>query len=766
MSAVDTEHTNLIDMRALLFVAALALLNSSVTAQSGALQGTVLGEIDGTLEPLPGANLFWLDTEVGASTDAEGRFILDRPNNAKFLVVAYLGFRSDTLKIEKNRTQVQITMVSADVRLNEVTVREKVVSTSVKYLDVNLTENISERELFKAACCDLSESFETNPSVDAGFTDAVTGTRQIRMLGLDGPYSTYTRGNIKAMDGLASVYGLALIPGMWIKSIQLTKGTGSVVNGYSSVTGQINYELRSSADEEHRFVNGYVNGAGRLEENVVWNEKIGEYWGTTFLLHGRRQLLEIDRNGDDFLDTPFGNQLFLQNTWRRFKAEGLRTQFGVKYSYIDQWSGQEDFIGSDASLGLWGYTNESHRAEVWAKGGYVINAEKRQSFGFQGAANYHDIRSEFGGVNVTTNTWRGTEQSAYFNGIYETELGHPDHSLKAGASFVYHDQSETFNDDVFERSERVPGAFAEYTLADPERFSVVLGFRADQHNLYGLNLTPRLHTRLAVNENLVLRASAGKAYRTPNMIADRMGLLASNRDWVLAASDSDLPYGLQQEEAWNFGFSASHDFEWDYRPASLRVDYYYTDFQNQIVTDLYASAREVRLYNLNERSFSHSFQVQLDYEVVRRVDVRLAYRYLDVKSTFGGDLRGVPFIETHKAFTNIAWQSRNYWKADLTVQWHGAASLPYTGDNGASYRIAPQAPDFVTANLQVSKEWPTTGWEAYLGVENFTNFKMTRPIVSAENPFAEEFDASMVWGPILGRMYYAGFRFRLLKADG
>lgn len=732
-------------------------------AQSTALQGTVLGDVDGKSEPLPGANLFWLGTTIGTSTDAEGRFIIDRPRNENLLVVAYLGYKSDTLKIEKGRNQVEITMQSADVRLNEITLREKVETTSVKYLDVNLTENISERELFKAACCDLSESFETNPSVDASFTDAVTGTRQIRMLGLDGPFSTYTRGNIRTMGGLASVYGLGLIPGTWIKSIQLTKGTGSVVNGNSSVTGQINYELRSASDKEHQFVNGYANGAGRLEENVVWNEKIGEHWGTTFLIHGRHQVLQIDRNGDDFLDTPFGNQVFLQNTWKRFNTDGLGIQFGVKYSYLEQWAGQEGFAGSDAALGLWGYMNRTNRVEAWGKGGYVIDANKRQSFGFQGNFTYHNIETDFGGIDVPTNLWSGTERSAYLNGIYETGLGHPDHLLKAGASFVYHDQSEVFNDDVYERSERVPGVFAEYTWADPERFSVVLGFRADQHNLYGLNLTPRLHTRYAFNENFVLRASAGKAYRTPNVIAERVGLLASNRQWVITTSDASLPYGVNQEEAWNFGLSATHDFEWDYRPATLRVDYYYTDFQNQIVTDLYATAREVRLYNLDGRSYSHSFQVQMDYEVIRRVDVRLAYRYLDVRSTFDGELKAVPFVGPHRAFTNIAWQSKDYWKADVTVQWHGSAPLPYTGDNGPDYRIAPQAPDFVTANLQVSKEWPTNGFEAYVGVENLTNFKMTRPIVSAENPFAEEFDASMVWGPILGRMYYAGFRWKLLR---
>ncbi len=750
-------------MTRFLLWATLLLGSSAVMAQSDVLQGTVLGQTSEETFPLVGANVYWRGTTVGISTDPEGRFILERPPGAVDLIVTFIGFGADTLSIDPNRRQVEITLRASDEQLDEITIREKAGTTNLRYLDVNLTENISERELFKAACCDLSESFETNPSVDASFTDAVTGTRQIRLLGLDGPYSTYTRGNIRTMSGLASVYGLALIPGSWIKSIQLTKGTGSVINGYSSVTGQINYELRNHDDPEKLFVNGYVNGAGRLEQNVVFTQKLGENWGTSFLVHGRQQLFEIDRNGDQFLDTPIGNHLFLQNTWKRFAEKGLRTQFGVKYSLIDQRSGQTGFGSSDTGSELWGYENRTDRIELWAKGGYVLNGSKGQSLGFQGALVHHDIDSRFGSRDVRTNEWNGLERSAYFNGIYATNFADPCHSLKVGLSYVYHNQEEIFNDSYYERAESIPGAFVEYTWAEEDQFSIVLGFRADQHNLYGLNLTPRLHTRFVLGDGLVLRASAGKAYRTPNVFAERMGLMASNRAWRFTTSSGDLPYGLRQEEAWNFGLSASQEFELDFRPGAIRVDYYYTDFQNQIVTDLYATAREVRLYNLDGRSFSHSLQVQLDYEVVRRLDVRMAYRYLDVQSTFDGVEQAVPYIAPHRAFVNASYASRNYWKADVTVQWQGVAVLPTTEDNAPEYRIAPQAPDFVTVNLQLSKEWPTAGWEIYLGVENLTNFKMTRPIVSAEDPFDEAFDASMVWGPILGRMYYAGFRWRVLR---
>lgn len=750
-------------MRHLLVGVILGLFCSSAMAQNASLQGRVLGNLEGIKEPLVGANVYWLKPKIGATTNDRGQFIIDRPAKARFLVVQYLGFQTDTFQIEANRSQVEITLNVSTSTLNTVDAVEKVESVSIKYLDVNLTEQISEKELFKAACCDLSESFETNPSVDASFTDAVTGTRQIRMLGLDGPYSTYTRGNIRTMGGLASVFGLTLIPGSWIKSIQLTKGTGSVINGYSSVTGQINYELRGPSDSEELFLNGYVNGAGRLEQNAVWSKKLSDQWGTALLVHARQQFLEVDRNDDSFLDTPFGNHFFIQNTWKRFNTSGFGTSFGVKYSLIDQTAGQTGFKDAQMGSTLWGFDIRTDRLEGWWKGGFVFNSERGRSIGVQANGVYQDQTALFGAIQDARTAWTGIEKSGYINGIYESDLGWTDHSIKAGASFIYHEQEETFNGDSYARIEKVPGVFGEYTWAKPDRFSIVLGMRFDQHNYYGTNLTPRLHTRWVLNEDLILRASAGKAYRTANVFAEHIGLMASNRQWSIAGTDTNLPYGLDQEAAWNFGASLTQSFEWDYRPATLRVDYYYTDFQNQIVTDLDASAREVRFYNLDGRSFSHSFQVQLDYEVIQRLDVRLAYRFLDVQSTFGGEQMATAFIGPHRAFTNLSYQSRKYFKADLTIQWEGAKRLPYTGDNSTLNRLPDNAPDFVLVNLQVSKEWKSTGWEVYLGAENLTNFKMARPIISAENPFNEEFDASMVWGPVLGRMFYAGFRYKLLR---
>ena len=748
-----------------LIMVALLLGWISPTAAQNPLQGRVMGSYDGVQEPLAGANVFWVKPKLGTTTNDKGQFIIDRSSKALLLVVQYLGFETDTFEIDPNRTQVEITLNPSETTLNSVEVLEKVESVSVKYLDVNLTENISEKELFKAACCDLSESFETNPSVDASFTDAVTGTRQIRMLGLDGPYSTYTRGNIRTMSGLASVFGLALIPGSWIKSIQLTKGTGSILNGYSSVTGQINYELRDASDPEKLFLNGYVNGAGRLEQNLVWSKKLSEKWGTALLVHGRQQYLEVDRNDDSFLDTPFGNHFFIQNTWKRTSTDGLRTQFGVKYSLLDQTAGQTGFKDAEMGSPLWGFESKTERLEGWWKGGYVLNASKGRSFGFQSSLVYHNQTAAFGALDNPTTDWSGEELSGYVNGIYATDLNAPNQSLKAGISYVYHAQNENYNGTEFDRAEQIPGVFSEYTWAKPDRFSIVLGLRVDQHNYFGTNISPRLHTRWVLNEDLTLRASAGKAYRTANIFAEHIGLMANNRQWIIASSDNTLPYGLDQEEAWNFGASLIQNFEWDYRPATLRVDYYYTDFQNQIVTDLDASARKVQFYNLDGRSFSHSFQVQFDYEVVQRLDVRLAYRFLDVQSTFGSGQLPTAFISPHRAFTNLSYQTRKYFKIDLTVQWEGTKRLPYTGDNSAVNQIGERSPDFVLLNLQISKEWKNKGWEAYTGVENLTNFKMTRPIISASDPFDSEFDASMVWGPVLGRMFYAGFRFKLLRGE-
>jgi outer membrane receptor for ferrienterochelin and colicin len=671
------------------------------------------------------------------------------------LLVSYAGYEADTLTWQ-GRDEVVVTLQPKTLADVEISRRKK--ATRISAFDPMQTRIIGEGELLKAACCNLSESFETSPSVDVAFTDAVTGTRQIQMLGLAGPYTQITRENMPSVRGLSAMYGLTYVPGTWVESIQLNKGTGSVVNGYEAIAGQLNVELRKPETADRAYVNGYANVMGRLEGNVNLAHRLDSTgWSTALLLHASTNPLPNDRNQDGFLDNPLGTSFIGLHRWKYAGAKGLRFQAGVNGTYVDQQGGQVAFDPDrdDPSQDRWGMQLQTRQLAGWAKLGKVFPQHPWRSVGLQLSVAHHQQHSYFG-----PNQYDGQQQSAYANFVYQGILGNSNHTFRTGASLLYDDYAERFNQQDFTRMEVVPGAYFEYTYQFLTRFSAVAGLRADYHNLYGAFITPRLHVRYAPTDQTVIRASLGRGQRTASILAENNGLLASSRQVLIEGETPGLPYGLSPEIAWNFGLNLTQDFRLDYRDGQVTVDAYRTEFVNQIVIDRDRSPQQVAFYNLSGRSFSNSVQAQVDYELLKFLDLRLAYRWLDVRTTYDGVLLSKPLIPTHRAFLNLAYATREDWVFDLTVNWQGSQRLPSTASNPEPYRLATRSPSVILVNAQVSKQWGDH-WEVYLGGENLLDQRQERPILSAEAPFSDYFDSSVVWGPIFGRNVYLGFRYRL-----
>lgn len=643
------------------------------------------------------------------------------------------------------------------VDLDEVEIRYRKKSTTISTIDPMKTEVMGESELLKAACCNLSESFETNPSVDVSFTDAVTGTRQIQLLGLAGPYSQITRENMPDARGLSAIYGLTFVPGAWIESIQLNKGAGSVVNGFESIAGQINVEIRKPETADRLFLNLYANEGGRLEANANFAHTFeGGKWSTAFLLHGKNTSISSDRNTDGFLDMPLGTHLIGLNRWKYIGPNGLRLQFGLKATHSDNVGGQIDFVPGDGpGSNLWGMELNLKRLEAWAKLGKVFADKPWQSLGLQVSGSGHKQDSYFG-----RNEYVGEQQSFYANFLFQSIIGNTNHTFKTGASFQYDKYQELLNNTQYDRQEVVPGAYVEYAYNFLTRFGLVAGLRGDYHNLFGAFVTPRLHMRYALTDNAVLRASAGRGQRTASILSENNGLLASSRQWLILGQDPDKPYGLEPEVAWNFGLNLTQNFQLDYRDGIVSFDFYRTHFINQIVVDLDQNPQQVAFYNLDGSSYSNSFQAQVDYELIKRLDFRVAYRWYDVKTTYNGTLLEKPLVASHRAFVNLAYQTRNHWNIDFTLNWQGSKRLPFTGSNPVAFQLPERSPDFILINAQVSKTWREK-FDVYAGIENLLNFRQTNPILSSDQPFSSYFDSTLIWGPVFGRNTYLGLRYRL-----
>ena len=743
----------------------VARFASSLAAEGEAaeeIRGTVRSEdTSGVLTPVAGANVYWLGSVVGTTTGAGGSFVLRRVAGHTRLVIRHAAFMADTLA-PGDAHSIDVVLRPSEREVEEVSVLGDRSTSTIDYLSPESKIRMGERELTKAACCNLSESFETNPAIDVTFTDAITGTRQIEMLGLSGIYAQTTLENLPYIRGLTSNVGLTFVPGTWIEAINVSKGIGSVANGYESITGQIDIDLRKPQEEEEPklLANAFGNQDARFEGNLTFRQPLGEHWSSMTLLHASGQQTEVDENGDGFLDMPRYSGVNLAQRFNFSTREDWEGQFSVQYVGDTREGGTRQRSDAPPPDQAFIYTNRGEFLRVSGKTGYVFPDDRTSSFGLQWSLGRYRNNSVYG-----PRGYDATEGTGYVNLIYQSDFGDPVHRFRTGLSFLYDEYDERFDMTDYGRVERVPGAFFEYTWTPSDKLTLVGGIRADVHNAYGTFASPRLHVRYAPDDDWVFRAVAGRGYRTANIFAENATVFASSRT-VSVSGTNDFGYGLMQESAWNLGFNLTRYFTVEYRPATLALDIHRTTFDRQVVADLDSYPGEVRFYGIEDGSFATSVQVELNMQALEGLDTRIAYRFLDVRQTLNGVQLQKALSAQHRALFNLGYtikddeESTGRTAFDATVQWFGPKRVPNTSSNPPALRAREWSPSYAVLNAQVSRTF-TSGLEVYVGGENLFNFKQNDPIIDPGNPAGPYFDASLIWGPIAGRMVYAGVRYRI-----
>lgn len=707
---------------------------------------------------LGGANVYWLNSQTGTITKNDGTFSIPYLEEYDKLIISFVGFRTDTLTIDEPKMVHH--WLQPSNQLDEVVVRKERDAVQKTFFATQNVVTVNSAELLKAACCNLSESFETNPAIDVNFNDALTGTKQIQMLGLTSPYLLITQENIPMVRGASQTYGLTFTPGTWVESIQITKGAGSVVNGYESISGQINTELQKPLTDSPVFVNGYGNLNGRLELNTHLNTKLSDKWSTGLFIHGNRRDIEVDNNDDGFLDTPLANQINIMNRWQYQDPEkGWVSFFNLRFLNDEKQVGETNFNPDTDrfTTNAWGSEIDTQRFDGSVKLGYVFPELPFQSFGFQASYSNHQQDSYYG-----FNVYDIDHESIYSNFLFNSIIGNTKSKFKTGLTFAYDGYDELVNNQNFERVDRSVGAFFEYSYTNLEKVSLTAGLRLDSHNRLGTFFTPRFHIRYTPWEKASIRGSFGIGRRAANIFAENQRLFASARTIQLNGNGGDI-YGFDAEKAMNYGISFLQGFTWLERPGNFSVDFYRTDFDNQIVVD-WENPREVRFSNLGGKSFANSLQVELNHEVLPNLEVRTAYKFYDVKTDFQTGLLQKPLQARHRYFANIGYntpvnENGSQWRFDYTLHALGEQRLPNTSTNPVGFQLGDFAEGYSLMNAQITKVF-SKKFEVYVGGENLTNFRQGNPVLGAEDPFGTNFDTTIVYAPIFGRMLYAGFRFK------
>lgn len=718
------------------------------------LKGVVYGNENNGEQPLPGVNVYWQGTKQGAITGSNGEFTLKKGSDQHMLMVSFVGYETKTIHVDNSSEPLKI-VLEPNLELAEVTVVQKDRGTYISAIETIKMERIGSAELHKAACCNLAESFETNPSVDVNYSDAVTGAKQIRLLGLDGVYSQLMVENIPDLRGLATTFGLNYIPGPWMESIQVSKGASSVLSGYESVAGQINAEIKKPDSGEKLFLNGYANAHGRLEFNGNTNLKVYKDMVTTGLfVHASGQSMRNDENSDGFMDEPLSTQLQFSNRWKFTNYKGFMTQVGVNVLMEDRLGGQMD-VEKDmtpAVGGPYGINIKTNRVSGYLKTG-IVSKDQRTALAFLSNFAGHKTDAYFGTTNYDASETRFYGSLILTRDLDENAV----HSLNAGASFIHDNFTESIYNQQLDRVENVPGLFSEYTLKPTENLTFMAGARVDFHNIFGTFVTPRMHFRYKMNDHFTVRANAGKGYRTANVVSENYYLLASYRQ---LAFDKNA----MQEEAWNYGISLVQDYTLLGRPMQINAEYFRTDFQSQLVVNREYSTTQIALMPLDGKSYADNLQFDVRFQPVERLDVLLAYRWNDTKQTINGELKEYPLNSRYKGLINLNYTTNlKKWMFDYTIQFNGGGRIPRPYEDwmnmadmsGDYFEFQP----FTVMNAQITKYF--RHWNIYLGAENLTNFKQSNPVEGADNPWAAGFDATNIWGPVVGRKVYMGVRFNL-----
>ena len=773
----------------------LAIMCLPFVASAQKLTGKVVDAT--TQQALIGASLFWKNTTAGASTSATGEFTIKRVHGFETLVVNYLGYDTRELELtDKDVHEIVVELQPSAVGIDAVVIESAQRGNYAKTTGITRDEQISFAGLCKMACCSLAESFENSASVTVGYSDAISGARQIKMLGLAGTYTQILDENRPIMQGAGAAYGLSYTPGMWLNSIQVSKGVSSVTAGHEAITGQINLEHRKPTDDERLFLNLYFDTELRPEINISSAIPLtkDKSLSTVIMAHGSMHPTSHDANGDNFVDMPKSHQINVANKWLWQTENGVQLRWGWKYLQENRLGGSHDYkkdMYEDMVANplqnptLYGSNIFNRNINAYAKLGLPVGPERT----FTGDPN-DAVQNNFAMIldydNYLTDSYFGIntvdvlEHTARFNATYAHYFSQHS-SLNVGASAYMRRMNNDYlqqriGDDnlptrswdfVGQATLLEPGVFAEYTYQLEDKFSLVVGLRGDYSTVRGeyyydakdkFLVTPRSHIRWAITPRTTLRASAGMGYRRQNLVTDNIWMMTTSRNIDASRLNDDM------ESAATFGGSLSQTFPLaGDDQATISFDYFRTQFFNTMVFDQETADNSILIYNSNGKSFTDNYQVDFNWTPFKGFDLFATFRYTNAKMTLeqGGEqvLVERPLTSRYKGLINIQYAVRR-WVFDVTAQLNGPMRLPELDGNLVKAVENPElSPVYPMFFAQVS--YKMSNLTIYAGCENIANYKQMQPIQGFEAPYAEGFNSSMVWGPLSGIKGYVGIRLNI-----
>lgn len=730
----------------LLFFSSIWLMLCSLQTVAQPIMGNVVDEQNKSLE---GAVIYWMESQTGTTTNANGYFKIDRAEGDLHLILSLTGYQKDTVLVDIESTY-QVFVLREGILLNQVNVESQRQSNSFSRIEALNIESLEKKEFKKAACCSLSESFQTSNAVDVSYTNASTGTKEIQFLGLRGLYSHFLIENREAFGGILSSTALDLIPGTWLDKVNIQKGASDVKSGAQSMTGGINVQLKKPFEDYPIFVNLFGDLHGRFESNIHLNKQWSEASSSGVYFNLGSFSNRRDHNGDSFIDEP-GMQRINTMVRNIFFGDKFEGQVNAQIVYEDRSGGQ---LYRDNAYDI---SQDTRHYNLSGNLGFVGFEKEFQSTGSIYNLSRSEIKSSFGGKSFIADENRASIQL-----LYNHPFGDGRHQVVLGPQFDYHKAYEEYNTTLSQRyEEKIAGIFSEYTFRNnmhlDNKLTITAGLRADWIIDDQLMLIPRASIRYLFADDWTFRASAGRGYRHGRLLSDHIFYFASSKQWNISTNNF-------LEKSWNTGFNVVGKPYLNGKELQVNFDIYNTWFEQQTILDLDQDYNTINVYELNGKSKALQLITTISYPVMDWLNLKLGMKYTETKSQYVQAYRSVPMVPKYRGLISLDMESENKkWLWNISSNYVGRMRLP--DKNNVPHEFIHDHVGFTNPYLLLQSQLTYTSryWEFYAGCENLLNKTQHNAIIDAQNPFGPYFNAAEVYAPVSGIKPYIGLKWKILN---
>ncbi len=736
---------------------------NSLFAQNFSISGRVRSENG----PLAFANIVVKNSNNGVMANEQGKYnILNLKAGAYTLEASYIGYKSSTLNVQIISKSIEI-----DFDLEPSPVLDEVVVTST-LRPVKRSESPIPVEVLTAAflknnpTANIFEALQTVNGVRPQLNCSVCNTGNIRINGLEGPYSLVLIDGMPIVSGLSTVYGFSGIPSALIDQVEIIKGPASSLYGSEAVGGLINIITKHPENTPLLFFDSFLTDWNEYNLDVGLKALLGDKISVLFGVNYFNYNNPIDNNNDNFTDLALQDRISVFQKWSFSRPKNRLFSLAGRYFYEDRWGGEMQWQSKNRG-GTEVYGESIYTSRFELIGNYQLPLQEKLFFQF--SYSDHDQNSVYG-----DRYYLAKQRIGFGQLLWDFSGPKSDWLIGLSARYNYYNDNTTVTNTADEIV--VPSLFVQNEMSLTKKHKLLLGGRYDYDIRHGSIFTPRLAFRYKPTEDDIFRVNAGTGFRIVNLFTEEHAALSGSRDLVIQNK-------LKPEQSFNINANyLKKIYTKKGQILSLDCSTWYTYFTNAIRPDYDTNPNLVIYDNLEGSATSFGLSLSLDAVISPHFKGLIGGTIQDVSQKENGIRRQQILTEKFSGTWALTYTNlKNNFTIDYTGNIYGPMRLAVLGPLDPRQK---NAPIWSIQNIQFTfKKFKNI--EFYTGVKNILNWTPNKgnpfiiaraddpfddnvsfdnngnAIVTANNPYGLTFDPTYIYAPNQGRRLFFGLRYNL-----